>query len=228
MIDKNINFIKTKIKTAAARSGQDQDKIELIAVTKTVGLQEICRVAESGVKNIGENRVPDAAFKKEALKGRLSPDIRWHMIGHLQTNKVKQAVRIFDMIQSVDSLRLSREIDKRAAQMDKFMPVLLEVNVSGEEVKFGFEPEVLLKDIGRIALLPNIKIKGLMTMAPLTDDTAAIRPVFQGLKNLSQKINDKNICSVDMQYLSMGMSQDYEIAVEEGANMVRIGSAIFL
>lgn len=227
MIDKNLERIKKKIKKAAGRSNQDPDQIKLIAVTKTVSPEEIRQVVECGVTDIGENRVQDALAKKEVLSGQLKPEVRWHMIGHLQTNKVKQAVKIFDMIQSVDSLRLSLEIDKRAGQIGKVMPILLEVNVSGEESKFGLKPEELLDIARQISKLSHLKIMGLMTMAPLSNNPEELRPLFRRLRELSVEVKECHIPGVEMEYLSMGMSQDYEVAIEEGANMVRIGSAIF-
>jgi len=227
MIDKNIDCIRGRIKDAAVRAGRDVDGVRLVAVTKSVGVDEICRVVECGVYDIGENRVADARAKKDALAGRLGRDVCWHMIGHLQSKKVKLAVEIFDVIQSVDSLRLCCEIDKRAGLLNKVMPVLLEVNVSGEVAKYGLRPEELVDSVERVSILPYVKVMGLMCMAPLSDDPEGLRPVFRRLRDLSLEIGRQNIAGVDMSCLSMGMSQDYEVAIEEGADMVRVGSAIF-
>lgn len=222
-IQQNMNQIKQKIKDASVRSGRGKDEIAIVAVTKTVKEDKIREAVKFGITGIGENKVQEALGKYKVLGDIVS----WHMVGHLQTNKVKDAVKIFKMIHSVDSLKLAREISKRAGEIEKNIDILIEVNVSGEESKYGINPEEALGLLGDLSGLSNIKVLGLMTMAPFVDDPEAVRPVFRSLRELRDKIKETNIPNIEMKYLSMGMTQDFEVAVEEGANMVRIGTAIF-
>jgi len=194
-----------------------------VAVTKTATMGQIEEAINAGVKIIGENRVQDAKEKYQIL----TAGIEWHLIGHLQTNKVKYAVEIFNCIHSVDSIKLAQEIDKRSKQFGKIMDVLVEVNVSGEESKYGIKPEEVKPFIKNISEFLRIKVRGLMTIAPIVKDKEEVRPYFRKLRELSKEIKSKNIENVKMDYLSMGMTKDFEIAIEEGANMVRIGRGIF-
>ena len=194
-----------------------------MAVTKTATMGQIEEAINAGVKIIGENRVHDAKEKYQIL----TAGIEWHLIGHLQTNKVKYAVEIFNCIHSVDSIKLAQEIDKRSKQFGKIMDVLVEVNVSGEESKYGIKPEEVKPFIKNISEFLRIKVRGLMTIAPIVKDKEEVRPYFRKLRELSKEIKSKNIENVKMDYLSMGMTKDFEIAIEEGANMVRIGRGIF-
>lgn len=194
-----------------------------MAVTKTATMGQIEEAINAGVKIIGENRVQDAKEKYQ----NLTAGIEWHLIGHLQTNKVKYAVEIFNCIHSVDSIKLAQEIDKRSKQFGKIMDVLVEVNVSGEESKYGIKPEEVKPFIKNISEFLRIKVRGLMTIAPIVKDKEEVRPYFRKLRELSKEIKSKNIENVKMDYLSMGMTKDFEIAIEEGANMVRIGRGIF-
>ena len=216
MIAENIRFVTQRIANACEKSGRRAEEIKLICVTKTASVSEIEETLGLGLRSLGENRVQDAVTKYAAIGDRAE----WHLIGHLQTNKAKDAVKIFSLIHSVDSPRLAKEIDKEAGKIGKVQDILIQVNTSGEESKFGIEPgaaEGLLKEI---SIYPNINVKGLMTIAPEVDDPEKVRPYFRVLRELRDKINN-------LQLLSMGMTNDFEVAIEEGANMVRIGRAIF-
>ena len=222
-IGANIRSVRQRIADAARRTDRDPDEVMLIVVTKTVGVTEILHAVECGVETVGENRVHEATEKQERVGDR----VQWHMIGHLQRRKVKDAVQVFDYIHSVDSLALAREIDKRCAAADRVMPVLFEVNVSGEQSKFGLNPAETVKTIREAATLERIRIDGLMTMAPYVEDPEEVRPWFKQLADLAGTIAAANLPNVCMKHLSMGMTNDFEVAVEEGATMVRIGTAIF-
>ena len=223
IIKNNLEIINEKIKKAALKVNRKPEEIKLIAVTKTATAEQIKEAINAGVKIIGENRVQDAKEKYQIL----TADIKWHLIGHLQTNKVKYAVEIFDCIHSVDSIKLAQEIDKRSKQFGKKMDVLVEVNVSGEETKYGIKPEEVDPFLKEISEFPGIRVRGLMTIAPIVEDKEEVRPYFRKLRELSEEIKSKNIENVKMDYLSMGMTEDFEIAIEEGANMVRIGRGMF-
>lgn len=197
--------------------------IKLIVATKTRSIDEIKQAIEAGIGIIGENYVQEAEKKFEALKGK----VKFHCIGHLQTNKIKKAVEIFDMIQTVDSVKIAKEIDKRCGDMGKIMPILVEINSGEEPNKEGVMPEDAINLIKYISKLKNVKIKGLMTMAPYFDNPEKDRPYFRLTKKLFNEIKSLNIPNVDMEILSMGMSDSYKIAIEEGTNMVRIGTKIF-
>jgi len=223
-IRENLRRIREKIAAAAERGGRTADDVDLVCVTKTVDLPEVREAFEAGVRIVGENRVQEGVRKREALADL---EVRWDMIGHLQRNKARQAVECFDFIHSVDSVRLAKELGKRAAQAGRVIPALLEVNVSGEVSRYGFTPERLMRELGSLAALEGIRIEGLMTMAPYESEPEDTRPVFAGLRDLSEKVRDDGFPGVEMLHLSMGMSNDYVVAVEEGATLVRIGSAIF-
>jgi len=197
--------------------------VQLVAAAKTRTPEEILEAIDAGVSIIGENYVQEAerAFKLIGNKAK------WHMIGHLQTNKAKKAVKIFDMIETVDSVKIAKAIDKECAKINKIMPVLIEINSGEEKQKAGVLPDMAIELIKQISQLENIKVKGLMTMGPFMDNPEEIRPYFRRTRELFEKIKRMNIPNVEMKYLSMGMSDSYRIAIEEGANIVRIGTKIF-
>ena len=197
--------------------------VQLVAAAKTRRPEEILGAVEAGVKIVGENYVQEAERAYETVGSRA----KWHFIGHLQKNKVKKAVRIFDMIETVDSVEIAREIDKRCAQIDKIMPVLIEVNSGREEQKSGVFPESVVRLAREISALPNIRVTGLMTMGPRFGIPEDSRSYFVETRKMFGKIKKLNLPNVEMRYLSMGMTNSYKIAVEEGANIVRLGSKIF-
>ncbi|MDD5014919.1 MAG: YggS family pyridoxal phosphate-dependent enzyme [Atribacterota bacterium] len=222
-IKNNLEKINERIKKAALKANRDPQEIKLVAVSKTATIEQIKEAINAGVKIIGENKVHEAKEKYHIL----TADIEWHLVGHLQTNKAKYAVEIFDLIHSVDSIKLAKEIDRRSLQFGKISNVLVEVNVSGEETKYGIKPEEVEPFIEEISEFPKIWVRGLMTIAPMVKDKEETRPYFRKLRELSKEIKSKNIKNVKMDYLSMGMTEDFEIAIEEGDNMVRIGRGIF-
>lgn len=219
----NLKTVTDRIASAAKSSGRDLSSVKLVVVTKTVGVDRIREAVDAGASILGENRVQEAKEKIE----KLGPIASWHLIGHLQTNKAKYAVKLFYLIHSVDSLELAKEIDKQAAKIGKVQDVLIEVSISGEASKAGVAPEnaaALIKDAVK---LKNISIKGLMTIPPFSDNPEDSRPYFKKLRELSESIARENIPGVSMKELSMGMSGDFEVAIEEGSTMVRVGTAIF-
>ncbi len=223
-IEKNLKEVKERIARAADRAGRGSDEIKLVAVTKDVPVERIKEAIELGVKIIGENRAQEARAKYEEI-GSL---VEWHMVGHLQRNKVKRVLNIFDLIHSVDSLPLAKEIDRRALEMGKRADILIEVNTSGEESKFGIRPDEALDFMEEISEFASISLLGLMTMAPFVGNPEDARPYFKRLRELKEELTTRNSqLATKMKYLSMGMTQDFEVAIEEGANMVRIGTAIF-
>ena len=221
-ISSNIDSIKQRIAEAARRANRDPLSIKLMAVTKTVELERIGMAIEAGLSMLGENYVQEAK-DKIAIIGDAA---QWHMIGHLQTNKAKYAVKLFDCVHSVDRLELAQELDKKAGQIKPKLNILIEVN-SGEESKSGVEKEQALELVRRVAVLPNLAICGLMTMAPYSDNPEDSRPYFKALRNLRDEINRAGIAGVRMEELSMGMTDDFEVAIEEGATIIRVGRAIF-
>lgn len=222
-IKNNLKIIKEKIKKATLKANRYPEEIKLVAVTKTATIEQIKEAISAGVKIIGENKVQEAKEKYHIL----STDIEWHLVGHLQTNKVKYAIEIFDCIHSVDSIKLAEEIDKRSLQFGKTTNVLVEVNVSGEETKYGIKPEKVEPFLKETSEFSRIRVRGLMTIAPMAEDKEDVRPYFRKLRELSEEIKSKNLKNVKMDYLSMGMTEDFEVAIEEGANMIRIGRGIF-
>ncbi|MEN6622535.1 MAG: YggS family pyridoxal phosphate-dependent enzyme [Smithella sp.] len=222
-IQASINRIKQRIADACIRAGRNPDSVKLMAVTKTVPVEHILQAVDAGITLLGENYVQEAREKHELLSSRA----QIHLIGHLQTNKAKYAVRLFDCIHSVDRLELARELDRRAKAADRKMDILIEVNVSGEQTKNGISAAEALELIRSIAGMENLSIRGLMTMAPYSDNPETSRPYFQALKKLSNDIARAKIPGVQMEELSMGMTDDFEVAIEEGATIVRIGRAIF-
>ncbi len=220
-VHENIRSVRKRIEEAAKRSRRDPDEITLVAVTKNHSVSEIQQVINSAVTNLGENRAQELLPKYEAL----GDAVAWHFIGHLQRNKVKYIIPFVYLIQSVDSIALAREINKQSRELGKVQNILLEVNVSGEASKYGFSPEEVLFAVDELAQLKNVKIKGLMMMAPYINDTGLLRIYFAKMKELFDNLSKQQ--GPDFEMLSMGMTNDFEIAIEEGSTMVRVGTAIF-
>jgi len=222
-IYENILSVKKRIENAARRSGRSPDEVTLVAVTKNQPVSAVREVIEAGVYDIGENRVQEILPKYEAITN----NVNWHFIGHLQRNKVRYIIPFIYLIQSVDSIALAKEINKRAYANDKVQDILLEVNVSGEASKHGFAPREVVAAADELIKLKNVHVKGLMMMAPFLVDTEALRPYFAKLKELFDNLGSRQEQNFEMRYLSMGMTNDFEVAIEEGSNMVRVGTAIF-
>lgn len=223
MLSDNLHEVQENIRKACERSGRNPEDVTLIAVSKTKPVSDIQQIYAAGIREFGENKVQEMNDKQKVLPG----DINWHMIGHLQRNKVKYIVDNVAMIHSVDSVRLAEEISKEAVKKNVTVDILVEVNVAKEESKFGLYTEDVRQFVEQISKLPGINIKGLMTSAPFVDNPEDNRQYFKKLKDLSVDINAKNIDNVHMDFLSMGMTNDYVVAVEEGATHVRVGTAIF-
>ena len=224
MVKDNLNSISKRVKLAAKRAGRDAEAVKLVCVTKGIDPYRINKALVSGVTDIGENRVQEAISKKPEVM----PGAKWHLIGHLQTNKVKDAIANFDFIHSVDSLKLAHKINKEAKALDRTVEVMIQVNTSGEEAKYGITPEEVDAFLAEATALKNLQIVGLMTITPLSEDPEKVRPHMKKLKEIFDRIKTEvTFPNVDMEYLSMGMSQDFEVAVEEGANLLRIGTAVF-
>lgn len=221
-IAQNLEEINAKIAAAAEKSGRKRSDILLLAVTKTIDVQRIKEVMDCGYTELGENKVQEIMDKYEAL-----PDAKWHLIGHLQTNKVKYIADKVKLIHSVDSLKLGSEISKRCAAAGRTMDVLVEINIAGEEAKHGVAPQEAEALALALSQLPNIKVKGLMTVAPYDPVPENNRKYFKKMKEIFVDIKAKNYDNIDMEHLSMGMTNDYETAIEEGADIVRIGTGIF-
>lgn len=223
MIAENINVIQNRIEAACLRAGRNPKEVTLIAVSKTKPIECLHEAYEAGTRYFGENKVQELCDKFE----QMPEDVHWQMIGHLQRNKVKNIVGKAELIHSVDSMRLAEEIDKVAEKKGVIADILLEVNVAKEDTKFGLMPEDVLDFVKEIVRLKNIKVQGLMTIAPFVDDPEENRIHFANLRKLSVDISNEKVDNVNMSVLSMGMSNDYEVAVEEGATMVRVGTSIF-
>ena len=223
MIQENIKLVEENIKKACEKVGRDVNEVTLIAVSKTKPYTAIEEALPTGVKDYGENKVQELCDKYEILP----KDIKWHMIGHLQRNKVKYLVGKASLIHSVDSIRLAEQIEKEYAKADEIANILIEVNMAQEESKFGITSEETEQLVREIAKFPHIRIKGLMTIAPYTDNPESNRVYFRNMKKLSVDIENKNIDNVSMSVLSMGMTGDYQVAVKEGATLVRVGTGIF-
>lgn len=223
MLKDNYEAVKNNIEQACMRSNRDLSEVTLIAVSKTKPVPMLQEIYDAGARDFGENKVQELCQKYEELP----QDIRWHMIGHLQRNKVKQVVGKAALIHSVDSYRLAQEISLQAQKQNITVPILIEVNIAKEESKFGIAKEDTIQLVEEIAELPNLTIQGLMTIAPFVDDPEDNRPYFREIKQLSVDIKNKNIDNVTMDVLSMGMTNDYEVAIEEGATIVRVGTGIF-
>lgn len=223
MLSDNLEKVKERVKLAAIRANRNPDDVMLIAVSKTKPAEAVKEVYDCGIRDFGENKVQEICMKKEILP----EDINWHMIGHLQRNKVKMVIDKACLIHSVDSIRLAKQISEEAVKKNITVQILLEVNVAEEESKYGFstaETEVVLREI---AAMPNILVRGLMTSAPYTENSEENRQFFRTLKQLCVDLKAKNIDNTSMDYLSMGMTGDFEVAIEEGATHVRVGTAIF-
>jgi pyridoxal phosphate enzyme (YggS family) len=217
----NLERLRARMAAACARAGRAPESVVLLAVTKGQPPDVVRAAADLGLTLFGENRVQEARAKIGQCPGRL----RWHMIGHLQSNKCRDAVHFFEMIQSVDSLALAQEIDKWADKAAKTMPILLEVNIAGESSKFGYPPDRLLAELAEINKLKRVEIHGLMTVAPWAAEPEKVRPVFRRLRELRDECGE--ILGAPLPQLSMGMSGDFEVAIEEGATLVRVGTALF-
>jgi pyridoxal phosphate enzyme (YggS family) len=236
-IETNLEKVHERIASAARRAGRRPDQIKLIAVTKTHPAHIVAAAYAAGVRDFGENRVNEASAKIPAVHERISSmeRPRWHMVGHLQRRKARVAVAIFDLIHSVDTLRLAQRINRVAEESDKVVQLLLEVNVSGEASKYGFDlstnggtqtREAFFADVEQILALPYVQPCGLMTMAPVMPDPEQVRPVFSALRALQRDLT-RRFPEAGWRELSMGMTDDFEVAIEEGATMVRVGRAIF-
>ena len=223
MLIERYNEVKKHVEEACKRVGRDPREVTVIAVSKTKPLEMVEELRKEKVLDFGENKVQEIRDKY----ANISWPVRWHLIGHLQTNKIKYIVDKVALIHSVDSIKLAQAIDKEAAKHDVCVPILLEVNVAQEETKFGLKTEEVLPFIEKIANFEHIKVCGLMTIAPFVDNPEENRQIFANLHKLSVDINEKNIDNVYVNILSMGMTNDYEVAIEEGATMVRVGTGIF-
>jgi PLP dependent protein len=220
----NVRHILTTIRSVAARSARNPDSIRLVAVTKTVGVERIQEAMSAGVTIVGENRLQEALPKIERL-GR--EHLRWHFIGRLQRRKVKMVVGLFELIHSVDSLELAEEINRRAEQAGLSQSILLEVNIGGEKSKGGWAPTSVAASFPELSRMSHLRIQGLMAIPPLAPDAEVARPYFRRLRELGRSLTRSGCENINMDELSMGMSGDYQVAVEEGATYVRIGTAIF-
>lgn len=223
MIKENLQIVEENIQKACANAGRAREEVTLIAVSKTKPVSMLQEVYDTGIRNFGENKVQEMCDKYEVLP----TDICWHMIGHLQTNKVKYLMGKSHLIHSVDSLKLAMEIEKQAAKHNITVDILIEVNIANEETKFGLAKEEVIALVKQVSELEHIRIQGLMTIAPYVENPEDNRLYFRQIKQLSVDINNQNIDNVNMNILSMGMSGDYMVAIEEGATMVRVGTSIF-
>lgn len=217
----NLATIRERINAACARASREPSSVTLLAVTKTQPPEVVSEAARLGLSLFGENKVQEAKNKIPQCPGKVA----WHMIGHLQSNKARDAVELFSMIESVDSFHLAEEINRRAEQAAKTLPILLEVNIVGEASKFGYKPEQLLLDFERLNSLHRLEIHGLMTVPPWTPTPERVRPVFQRLRELKEQCEQR--LGAPLPHLSMGMTGDFEVAIEEGSTIVRIGTALF-
>lgn len=223
MIIENLQKVEERIEAACSRAGRDRSEITLIAVSKTKPVSMLLEAYDADIREFGENKVQEMMEKYEEMP----KDIHWHMIGHLQRNKVKYLVEKVRLIHSVDSLRLAEEISSQSVKHDVTTDILVEVNIAGEESKFGTTDKETVSLVENIAKLPNIRVRGLMTIAPYVEDPEENRIYFKKIRQLSVDIGQKNIDNVSMDILSMGMTGDYEVAIEEGATMIRVGTGIF-
>ena len=224
MLKENLEEVEEKIAKACEHAGRAREEVTLIAVSKTKPIEMLQEIYDEGIRDFGENKVQELTEKYEVMP----KDMKWHMIGHLQRNKVKYIVDKVTLIHSVDSLRLAETISREAEKKGVTVPILIEVNIAGEETKFGLSSkEEVISLTEQIAALPNLSVKGLMTVAPPVKDPEENRPFFREIRQLSVDITNKNIDNVSMEILSMGMTNDYTVAMEEGATMVRVGTGIF-
>lgn len=223
MLKENLANVEKNIEQACKNAGRSRDEVTLIAVSKTKPVEMLQEIYDENIRDFGENKVQELCSKMEQLPS----DIRWHMIGHLQRNKVKYIVGKVELIHSVDTYRLAEEINIQAKKQNVIVPILVEVNIAHEESKFGISAEDAILLVEEISKLENIRIKGLMTIAPYVENPEDNRLYFRKIKQLSVDITNKNIDNVFMEILSMGMTGDYMVAIEEGATMVRVGTVIF-
>ena len=223
MISENLNYVHENMKAACQKADRNTEDVTLIAVSKTKPVSFLMEAYEQGCREFGENKVQELVEKYEAMP----KDIHWHMIGHLQRNKVKYIVDKVALIHSVDSMKLAEEINREAVKKQVDVSVLIEVNVAGEDSKFGVSPQETLSLVQEISALPKVHIKGLMTIAPYVENSEENRQYFEQLRELAVDISRKNIDNVSMNVLSMGMTGDYMVAIEEGSTLVRVGTGIF-
>lgn len=223
-LKKSLEKINGLIKKAAASCGRDTDTIRLVAASKTIPAPTVRKAIEAGITILGENYIQEAGKKFDMLS---SCPVSWHFIGHLQSNKAKYAVRLFDLIHSVDSLKLAMQLNKQAQKINKVQQILIQINISGESTKSGIYKDNAFELTKNISGLENLSIKGLMAMPPYFSDPEKVRPYFSAVRSLRDLIKKENIQNIDMNELSMGMTGDFEVAIEEGATLVRIGTAIF-
>lgn len=222
-IRKNWELLCARIERAAGRSGRVASAIEVVAVSKTRNAREIEAAYACGLRLVGENRIQEAAAKRPQVAAPLA----WHFVGHLQTNKAGPAIELFDLVHSVDSARLARALSRRAAPTGRPIEVLLQVNTAGSQRQAGVTPDQLVDLVAALAPLPHLRIRGLMTIAAHSENEAAVRGCFRALRELGEKVAQCKFAGVSMDYLSMGMSGDFELAIAEGANLLRLGTAIF-
>lgn len=223
MLKENLQSVEENIKKACEKAGRKREDVTLIAVSKTKPVEMLQEIYDQNIRNFGENKVQEMCDKMEVLP----KDIKWHMIGHLQTNKIKYIIGKTELIHSVDSLHLAHEISKQAVKHDVQTDILIEINIANEQTKFGIDAGDTIQLVREIAVLPNIHIKGLMTIAPFVENPEDNRLYFRRIHQLSVDITKENIDNVNMDILSMGMTGDYMVAIEEGATMVRVGTGIF-
>ena len=227
-IDDRVKNVLERAAEAALKAGRSPDEIEIVAVSKTHPPEAVREAVRAGIKHIGENRIQEAEPKFRWLEDNHAElQFKRHMVGHLQTNKAGKAIRLFQLIHSVDSLRLGNAVSKRAVESGRTVEILVEVKTSTETTKFGIKPENTIELVKSLAGLPGVKVRGLMTVGAFLPDAEEVRPCFIALRKLSEEIACRHIPGVEMRFLSMGMTNDFEAAIEEGANMVRIGTAIF-
>lgn len=224
MISERIAAVQRRIDDACARAGRDPREVTLVAVSKTMANERIVEAHAAGMRHFGENRVQEGIAKIEELSAL--EGVTWHLIGHLQTNKAKHVARLFDLVHSIDSVRVAEVLSGELAKRGREQDVLLQVNYADESSKFGLEPDAAVNEARRIAALPGLRVRGLMTVAPYVPDPEIVRPVFRGMRELSERVRDALQCGNGW-HLSMGMTDDYPVAIEEGSTIVRIGRAIF-
>lgn len=235
-IEENIAAVRARIAAAAERAGRNPADVQIVAVTKTHGPEVILAAYEAGLRHFGENRVEEAEGKIAALRADLPPDGVWHMVGHIQSRKTADVAALFEWVHSVDRFKVARRLSEAAQRLGRTLEVLLEINLSGEKSKFGYDlsrwpddaaqGEAFFAEVAHLLELPNLHWQGLMTMAPYTTDAETVRPIFRRLRLLREALRSR-FPALDWPHLSMGMSGDFEVAVEEGATMVRIGTALF-
>lgn len=223
MIENNINNVLNNIKEACKKSNRNPEEVKLIAVTKTIDVERINEVLKTGIDAIGENKVQEIMEKYDKIE--YNP--QWHLIGHLQTNKVKYIIDKVDLIHSLDSLRLAEEINKRAKKVNRVMDVLIQINIANDGAKFGIGYNEINDFIDEIASFDNIRVQGLMSIVPYASNTEEVRPYFRKMKEIFDSLKNSTYENINMNYLSMGMTNDYVVAIEEGSNMVRVGTGIF-